>query len=113
MSDSEIGPPTKEELQQIKQEHGDQIIGMAHRAGFLIFKKPSREVWHRFVSAVRDDNNKNDVIDMEILVVACAVRPTREEMSAICHEYPALADKVTQHLQSLAGADEDEQVVKL
>lgn len=108
-----VEPPTKEELQKLKEEHGDEIIGIAHRAGFLIFKKPERAVWYRFVSQVRDENNKNDGITLEQLAVACVVKPSREEMAAICHQYPALPDKISTHLQALAGADEDEKVVKL
>ena len=104
---------TDDEIQALKQEHGDELVSITHPSGLLVFKKPSKPIWQRFFTAI-NDSRKPDGPPTEQLCVACCVIPTPEELSQTFIDYPALPDVIAIQLTRLAkGIDGDADVVKL
>lgn len=102
-----------EEIQDLKQKHGDDLVSIQHPVGLLVFKKPTKLVWQRFLQAINDDR-KPDGPPTEQICVTCCVIPTPEELSQAFLDYPALPDVIAIHITRLAkGIDGDADVVKL
>lgn len=73
--------------------------------GLVIFKKPGRSDFRRFMAAILDDK-VDSVNAMEGLVRVCAVQPKGKALEAIFDDRPAFPTQVAPELQKMAGVDE-------
>ena len=72
--------------------------------GPVLFRRPSRGDFKRFVSQISDAKT-DKASAMEALVRSCVLHPTGAAFDAILDDMPGLLLQATSDLQTLAGVD--------
>ena len=97
--------PTEEQLAELRTQHSDRL----HVVEFddpveatVVFKRPSRAVWGRFVDSVGRDSESRTRVGTE-LVESCVVFPERDELKRLLDDVPGLVLSITGAISDAAG----------
>lgn len=103
---------TAEQVAAWKREHGD-LRAIYAQAGALVFRKPGRGEWDRYIDKMGADNGNRSAHSRE-LAQACLVHPDPTGFRAILDEQPALLlNEVIDTLGDMAGFGGAATVAKL
>lgn len=107
----------------LKEHYGDLLGHKADGIGVLVFRKPTKAIYTRFVNKTNDrDPRKPTALaeSMEELAVSCLVYPVDGEQKpsfgiarSYFKDYPGAATAVAGDLVELAGAADKDQTAKL
>ena len=109
MSEAQPRRVTKEEAEQLKQEHGP-VFCLETDVGDVVFKIPTRPVWDRYVDSITSDNAAQP---SRTLCQACVVMPSPAEFEAMLAARPGLAGTLTRLIRKEAGANDKAEAKKL
>lgn len=104
---------TKAQMQQFRQEYGqDAVKALAVPIGDetleFVVRKPSRLEYERQTETVlkaREGKIAQAMSASRTLVLTCTLAPSQEQVAAALDKYPALADKLSEPIGAMAGAD--------
>lgn len=111
-------------VRDVLKEHYGDIIGLkAEGIGVLVFRKPTKPIYTRFINKTndRDPRKPNALAEtMEELAVSCLVfpvdgnqKPSYDIARNYFKNFPGAATTVAGDLVELAGAADKDQTVKL
>ena len=96
---------TQEQIDALKEQHGDLRSVKTKRSGTIIVRGPSAGEWRRWRADSADVKKRAQSV--ETLVRACVVHPDAAGFSALLERAPALVETLAESVLELAGLEED------
>lgn len=97
--------PTQEQIDELKAKHGDKL----HAVDFddpveatILFKRPSKAVWGRYVDNVSRDTESKTRLGTE-LVESCVVFPEEAELKQLLADAPGLVLSIVGAISDASG----------
>ena len=90
-------------LDKYREQHGRVVGFLDEDYGPLVFKRPERPAFKRFVSEMSGDDADYTTAS-ENLALACVVHPPRERFAAIVDEMPGIALQASTAIQEISKA---------
>ena len=109
MSEAQPRRVTKEEAEQLKQEHGP-VFCFETDVGDVVFRIPSRPVYDRFTDQV---SSENAAAPLRELCFACVVLPSLDEFKSMVDARPGIVGTLGRLIRKEAGANEKAEAKKL
>jgi len=98
-----------EKLTELEAQHGECIVVSTNR-GDIAFRSPKRTEYDRYLSYLFDEKKRSKA--QEILVRACRVHPSAEELDRIIEAAPGIVVTCSGPLLELAGQTSEPEVRK-
>jgi hypothetical protein len=104
---------TDKEIAELKSKHGETLTAIEATAAWLIFRKPTRHEYDRYLDKVTADRGSVRVATWE-LAQSCMCAPSAAALTDAMDAEPALLmSEVGPALHAMAGDDREKRRVKL
>lgn len=98
-----------EAFQELESKHGE-LVEVNTVMGACVFKRPPRADYQRYLSYLFDEKKRASA--QEILVRACVVHPSKEEMGRILDIVPGISVTCSGPILELAGQVGEPEVLR-
>lgn len=104
---------TPEELADLKQRHGDNLIS-AHTPNkiLMVFKAPSKEIWAYYQDGLSREKVTRTQCFLR-LALDCVVRPSQQDAATIFTKYPGMPTALANDIGEMAGLSDELNIKKL
>lgn len=104
---------TQEKIADLKAKHGETLTAVEGTAAWLVFRKPTRHEYDRYIDKVTVDRGQTRSATWE-LAQACLVDPNAQALTDAMDSEPAiLLSDIGPALHAMAGDDREKRRVKL